>query len=202
MSEAAKQCDDLAANPNDANRVGVGMPYGDLKPRAAEAAAACEAASKQNPSTLRFQYQLARALELTGDGVARAKNRQRALEIHQVLVKTGYPAAYDNLGSVFRDKGDLATAVPIFRRGVALGDSDSMVSLADLIVDNRVMPQAPGEAPIELYRRAADLGNQNGVRGYQAKVAIAQQAQQQQIQQVQQQRIMLQFMGTVLRNIR
>jgi hypothetical protein len=202
LSEAAKQCDDLAANPNDANRVGVGVYYGDLKPRAAEAVAACEAASKQNPNTLRFQYQLARALELTGDGVTRAKNRQHALEIHQVLVKAGYPAAYDNLGSVFRDKGDLTTAVAFYRRGIALNDSDSMFSLADLIGDKRVMPQAPGETPIELYKRAADLGNQNGVRGYQAEVAKAQQAQQQQVQQLQQQRLFLQFMGTVLRNVR
>ena len=202
LSEAAKQCDDLAANPNDANRVGVGVYYGDLKPRAAEAVAACEEARKQNPSTLRFQYQLARALELTGDGVARAKNKQRALEIHQVLVKAGYPAAYDNLGSAYRDRGDLGTAVALYRRGIALNDSDSMFSLADLIGDGRVAPQAPGETPIELYKRAADLGNQNGVRGYQAEVAKTQQAQQQQVQQLQQQRLFLQFMGTVLKNVR
>jgi TPR repeat protein len=204
LSEAAKQCDDLAANPNDANRVGVGVYYDDLKPRAAEAVAACEAASKQNPSELRCQYQLARALELTGDGVARAKNRQRALEIHQVLVKAGYPAAYDNLGSMYisRDRYDLGKAVAIFRRGVALNDSDSMISLAGVIVDGRVAPQAPGETPIELYKRAAELGNQNAERGYKALVAKDQLAQQQQIQQLQQQRLFLQFMGTVLRNVR
>ena len=202
QSEAARQCDDLAANPTDAHRVGVGVSYGDLKPLAAEAAAACATASEQNPSILRFQYQLGRALSLTGDGVARAKNRQRAFEIHQGLVKAGYPAAYDNLGSLYRDRGDLGNAVALFRRGIALNDSDSMISLADLISDNHVMPQSPQEAPIELYRRAADLGNQIGVRGYQAEVGKAQQAQQQQIQQIQQQRIMLQFMGTVLKNIR
>jgi hypothetical protein len=36
LSEAAKQCDNLAANPNDTNKVGVGVAYGDLKPHAAD----------------------------------------------------------------------------------------------------------------------------------------------------------------------
>jgi hypothetical protein len=202
LSEAAKQCDDLAANPNDANRVGMGVYYADLRPRATDAVAVCEEASKQSPGALRFQYQLARALELAGDGVARTKNKQRALEIHQALVKAGYPAAYDNLASIYRDRGDLTTAVAIFRKGVSLADSDSMVSLADLIADGRVAPQGPEEAPIELYRRAAEIGNQYAIRGYQALVSKTQQAQQQQLQQLQQQQIMLQLMGTVLKNIR
>jgi hypothetical protein len=49
-----------------------------------------------------------------------------------------------------------------------------MISLADVIVDGRIAPQAPGETPIELYKRAAELGNQNGERGYKALVAKAQ----------------------------
>jgi hypothetical protein len=40
------------------------------------------------------------------------------------------------------------------------------------------------------------------VGGYQAEEVKTQQAQQQQIQQLQQQRLILQLMGTVLRNIR
>ncbi len=76
-----------------------------------------------------------------------------------------------------------------------------MLTLADLIEKGRVNPQGPNETPIELYKRAADLGNENGVRAYQAELAKTQQIQQQQIQQLQQQQIMLQFMGTVLRNI-
>jgi hypothetical protein len=94
---------------------------------------------------------------------------------------------------ISRDRYDLGRAVAIFRRGVALNDSDSMISLADVIVDGRIAPQAPGETPIELYKRAAELGNQNGERGYKALVAKAQLAQQQQqIQQLQQQRLFLQ----------
>ena len=76
-----------------------------------------------------------------------------------------------------------------------------MLMLADLVEKGRVIPQGPNETPIELYKRAADLGNENGVRAYQAELANAQQIQQQKIQQIQQQQMMLQFMGTVLRNI-
>jgi hypothetical protein len=201
-TDAARQCDELAANPNDAHRVGEGVPYAALKPQAADAVQACDLAAKQNPNELRFQYQLGRALELAGDGSAHVTNRLRALGIHQSLVKAGYPAAFDNLASLYRwDRKDLATAVVLFRKGVELGDSDSMLSLADMIESGQVMPESPSETPLDLYKRAAELGNQNGIRAYQAELANAQQAQQQKIQQLQQQQMMLQIMGNVLRNI-
>jgi tetratricopeptide (TPR) repeat protein len=201
-TEAARRCDELAANPNDAHRVGEGVPYAALKPQAAEAVQFCDLAAKQNPNELRFQYQLGRALELAGDGSAHVTNRQKALEIHQALAKAGYAASFDNLASLYRwDRKDLATAVVLFRKGVELGDSDSMLSLADLIENGQVTPENPNETPLELYKRAAGLGNQNGVRAYQAELTNAQQVQQQQIQRLQQQQMMLQIMGNVLRNI-
>jgi TPR repeat protein len=171
--------------------------------KAAEAVETCEIAAQQNPSELRLQYQLGRALELTGDGPVRVKNRQRAFEILQALVKRGYVAAFDNLASLYRwDRKDLTTAVVLWRRGIELSDSDSLVSLADLIEKHLVMPQSPNETPIELYKRAAELGNENGIRAYQAELTNAQQMQQVQIQQLQNQRMMLQFMGNLLRNAR
>jgi hypothetical protein len=201
-SLAARQCDELAANPGDARRVGEGAAYADLKPRAVDAAAACELAANQNPNELRFKYQLARALELTGDGAVRMKNRQRAFDIHQSLVRAGYPAAFDNLGSLYRwDKKDLASAAALFRRGASLSDSDSMVSLAELIESGQVMPQSPNEAPLQLYKRAADLGNENAARAYQSELAKAQEMQQQRVLQLQQQQRMMQIMGGILRNI-
>ena len=164
---------------------------------------ACEIAVKKNPNEPRFQYQLARVLELTGDGQTRAKNRQRALDIHQGLVKVGYAAAFDNLATLyFFDRKDLPTAVALWRKGIELGDSDSMLSLADLIEKGRVIPQGPNETPIELYKRAADLGNENGIRAYQAEMANAQQTQQEEVQRLQQERMIMQFMGNVLRNAR
>jgi TPR repeat protein len=201
-TEAARQCDQLAANPSDAHRVGEGVPYAALKPVAAQAVEACDLAAKQNPTELRFQYQLGRALELAGDGAVRMQNRQRAMAIHQKLVNMGYAAACDNLGSLYRwDKKDMTTAVAMFRRGVQLGDADSMVSLADMIGDNEITP-GPNETSLELYKRAADLGNPSAMRAYQDALTKAQNAQQQQIQQIQQQQMMLQFLGAVLQNVR
>lgn len=202
VTESARRCDELAANPTDAQRVGDGVSYADLKPVAAEAVEACQLAANENPNEPRFQYQLGRALELAGDGAEHLKNRQRAMVIHQRLVTIGYAAAFDNLGSLYRwDKKDITKAVQLFREGVQLGDSDSMVSLADMIGDNEVAPAGPNETPIELYKRSADLGNANGARAYQALLISAQNAQQQQIQGLQERQMMLQFMGTVLRNI-
>jgi TPR repeat protein len=89
-------------------------------------------AAQQSPDELRFTYQLGRALELKGEGSELANNRQRALKIHEQLVAKGYPAAFDNLGSMYLDRNDLPRAVGLFRRGIRAGDSDSMVSFAEL----------------------------------------------------------------------
>jgi len=54
------------------------------------------------------------------------------------LVKKGYPAAFDNAGSLLlNDRGCkqhcVNEAVKLFKKGADLGDPDSMMSLADLI---------------------------------------------------------------------
>ena len=95
----------------------------------------------------------------------------------------------------------METATVLWRKGIQSGDLDLMLSLADLIDKGRVIPIGPNETTLELYKRAAELGNQNGVRAYQAEQAKVQQQQEQQVLQLQQQRMMLQFMGTVLRNV-
>ncbi len=123
LSDAARRCDALAANPDDAHKVADGVSYGALKVQSTEAVEACEIAITQNANELRFKYQLARALELAGDNQAHTKNRQKALEIHQGLVKAGYAAAFDNLASLYYwDRKDLATAVALWRKGIDLGD--------------------------------------------------------------------------------
>src|SRR5262245_51873350 len=182
-SEAARRCDELAANPNDSQRMGDGVAFDALKPQAREAAANCELAMAQNPTELRFRYQLGRALEWI--------DRKKALQTHQELVARGYPAAFDNLGWLyFTERSDPAQAVIWFRRGVRAGDSDSMVSLAEMIDRGYTVPTNPSEEKLQLYRRAAELGN-----------AAARRAYQERILQLEQQRRMMQIMGTVIQNI-
>ena len=51
-------------------------------------------------------------------------------------------------------------AVNYFSRGVDLGDSDSMLSLAEMIDRNYAFPRGPQETKLAaLYHRAAQLGN-------------------------------------------
>jgi TPR repeat protein len=163
--------------------MGDGVAFDALKPQAREAAANCELAMAQNPTELRFRYQLGRALEWI--------DRKKALQTHQELVARGYPAAFDNLGWLyFTERSDPAQAVIWFRRGVRAGDSDSMVSLAEMIDRGYTVPTNPSEEKLQLYRRAAELGN-----------AAARRAYQERILQLEQQRRMMQIMGTVIQNI-
>jgi tetratricopeptide (TPR) repeat protein len=169
----------LAANPNDQNRVGEGVPFEALKPQVKEAIEACENAIRQNPTEPRLQYQLARALQLS--------DRKRAFPILQKLVSQRYPAAFDNIGWMFYfDQKNPEAAVAAFRSGVQLNDSDSMVSLAEMIDRNHAMPRAEAETKLALYRRAAALGNAAGARAEQVelqKLGIEQQNKELQLQQ-------------------
>src|SRR6185295_9617908 len=126
--------------------------FDTLKSTAREAIANCEKAAQQNPNEPRFRYQLARALQFT--------DRPKAFLIHQKLIQTGYPAAYDNLGWMyFTDKKDTTQAVNMFRLGVQAGDPDSMISLAEMIDRGVATTANPSETKLELYARAARLGS-------------------------------------------
>ena len=75
------------------------------------------------------------------------------------LVRLGYPAAFDNAGSLLLNHPKcrqhcIKEAVKLFRKGVDLGDPDAMMSLADQIDQNH----ATGDK-ISLYQRAAKLGH-------------------------------------------
>jgi len=154
-------CDELAANPNDPAKSSdvAGVPYASLGAQSANAIAICESAAQSYPNQLRFQYQLARALETTGD----QNNRQRAFAIYKRLVDLRYAAAFDNLGWLYLTLNPSTTAfgpvVDLFRTGVGLGDSDAMVSLAEMIIRARAAPLNPNETPIALITRAIQLGN-------------------------------------------
>ncbi|AVT82746.1 caspase family protein [Rhodopseudomonas palustris] len=190
-SEAGQRCDDLAANPNDRNKVGQGASFGALKAQAAEAVKACDLAMKQKPSELRFKYQLARALQFS--------DRSRSFALHRELVGQGYGASYDNLGWMYyTDRKDKAQAIALFRQGIQVGDVDSMVSLAELVDRAEVNPVGGAETKIELCRRAAELGHVGARQCYQVEVAKQEQAEKDRVQQLEQQKMMIQLMGTII----
>jgi TPR repeat protein len=153
-----RRCDELAANPNDQNRrrTSRGVSYDELKTHITEAIRACELAVQLLPADLTLQYQLARAVELADPA--------RGQAMQDRLVKLSYPAAFDNAGSLLlNEKGCrqhcINEAVKLFRKGVALGDPDAMMSLADQIGQNH----ATGDQ-ISLYQRAAKLGHPRAIR--------------------------------------
>ncbi|QQM05388.1 hypothetical protein I8G32_03957 [Rhodopseudomonas palustris] len=192
-SEAGQRCDELAANPNDRNKVGQGASFSALKAQAADAVKACDLALKQKPSELRFKYQLARALQFS--------DRPRSFKLHKELVGQGYAASYDNLGWMYyTDRKDKPQAIVLFRQGIQVGDVDSMVSLAELVDRAEATPANASESKIELCRRAAELGHVGAAQCYQVEVAKQEQAEKDRAQQLEQQKMMIQLMGTIIQS--
>jgi hypothetical protein len=163
--QQAQYCDELAANPNDQNRRpdAAGVSYEQLRTQTTQAIKACEVAAQQFPKDLTLKYQLARAVELVDPA--------RGQAMQDKLVKLDYPAAFDNAGSLLLNEKYcrqhcINEAVKLFRKGVALGDPDSMMSLADQIGNG----QASGDRGdmISLYQRAAKLGHPRAKRALDA----------------------------------
>lgn len=194
QSLAAQQCDELAANPNDRNKAGPGVPYDVLKSQTQDAVARCELATKQEPNELRFQYQLARALQLT--------DRARAFQLHQRLVQLNYPAAFDNLGWLYySERKNPVEATKLFRLGAQAGDPDSMVSLAEMIDRGHTQPLNPNETKIALYSRAGQLGHARAAAAAQEEIEKEEQAATQNAQMQEQQRRMIQIFGNILQKL-
>lgn len=190
QQQASLDCDRLASNPTDAQRKADGVPFDALKFQADIAFEACSRATKQFPMELRYQYQLGRA--------AQFKDKKKAFELFTALTNAGYAAAFDNLGGMYQDKNDLGTATKLFQKGAALGDADSMVSLAALIEKGYYTPVDASNVRLAMLRKAGELGHAGAQRAFEVEIDKAQNAQQQQAMQQQVQRQMLEIFGAVV----
>src|SRR5262249_19900274 len=165
-------CDRLAANPSDRGKPPSvpGVPYDSLMNQAKQAIEACGLAAKQNPAELRYEYQMARAME--------AQVPEKAVELHKKLAGQKYPAAFDNLGWLMvKLHKDYGAAVTYFKTGSQLQDPDSMVSLVEMIDRGYVQTDRPSELKYQLLRTAADLGHQGAqlqIREEEEKLSAAQ----------------------------
>jgi hypothetical protein len=190
QQQSANECDRLAANPTDARKTGEGVPFDLLKRQADQAFDACIRAAQTFPSELRYQYQLGRA--------AQFKDKKQAFDIFTRLVQANYAAAFDNLGGMYLyDRKDAATAIQLFKRGSALDDADSMVSLVDLIDKGLVQTPDPEQTKLALLNRAGQLGHSGAQKGYELELQKVNQAR---INQVNQQQ-MMQMFGAFVRGV-
>ena len=130
--------------------------------QAKDAIAACTLAVQQSPTELRYQYQMARAMETEAP--------EKAFEIHNKLAHLGYPVAYDNLGWLeIKLHKNFGEAIKDFEAGSQLQDPDSIVSLAEMIDKGYVPTDRPQELKYQLLRSAADLGHQGAQGEYEEK---------------------------------
>src|SRR5262249_31195537 len=108
-------CDRLAANPSDRGKPPSlpGVPYDSLMNQAKQVIEASAVAAQQNPTELRYEYQMARAME--------AEVPEKAVEIHKKLAGQKYPAAYDNLGWLeIKLRKNYGEAIKAFKAGSQL----------------------------------------------------------------------------------
>ena len=85
--------------------------------QARQAIEVCTLAAQQNPAELRYEYQLARAMQ--------AEVPEMAVEIYKKLAGKGYPAAYDNLGWLMvKLYENYDAAITYFKTGSQLRDPE------------------------------------------------------------------------------
>jgi hypothetical protein len=110
-------CDRLAANPSDRGKPPSvpGVPYDSLMNQAKQAIEACALVAQQNPAELRYEYQMARAME--------AEVPEKAVAIHKKLAGQGYPAAYDNLGWLMVKLEELWCSAYVFQNWISTSRS-------------------------------------------------------------------------------
>jgi hypothetical protein len=190
QQQAGVDCDRLAGNPTDIRRKADGPTFDVLRNQADQAIEACGRAIQQSPLELRYQYQISRAYQYT--------NPKKALDILGTLVKAEYPAAFDNLGGMYRGK-DNDKALQLFLRGRDLNDADSMVSLADMIDKGTYTPDNPVMVKLGLLKRAANLGHAGAQRGFPLELQKAQQNQNDQEKQRQMMDVFGHILGSAIR---
>jgi len=152
QSPPVHDCDRLAANTFDPDKVTEGIAWKDFVPDSA--IKACRSALEKYPDEPRFQYQLGRAL-------TKAESYTEALALHRKAAEKGYAAAMNTLGSGYR-KGqgvgqDNTEAVKWYRRAAEKGYPAAMHNLGYMYREGLGVAKDKTEA-VRLVRKAAEKG--------------------------------------------
>jgi TPR repeat protein len=118
-------CDRLAANDADSQKVSAGISYAKIN--ASAAMLACKESVAQHPNSGRLWFQYGRALEKGGQ-------LPEAVSAYQEGIKQNHPGAINNLGELYlQGKGvekDINRAISLFRQSADLGYSEAPQNLA------------------------------------------------------------------------
>jgi len=152
-----QDCDRLAAHPLDPRRAVPGVAWDDLD--AGKAIAACQAAVRAYPDELRFEYQLARAVDRAGE-------TDRAFPMYRFLANEGYPAAQLAVGLMYNDgiggvAADAAMAAGWFKQAAERGHPEAQRLLGLMYVKGAGVERDAGQALIWL-RMSAEQGYAQG----------------------------------------
>ena len=156
-ARGGRRCDQLAGNAydQDRNTAFPGVPYDLLVAHAKDAILACRNAVSIDGDTLRYHYQLARALQSQRSGEAE--------DILQMLADKDYAAAFDNLGWIQINKGNGRQGILDFERGAQLGGIESMFSLGGFLYEGRLV-QKDKQAGVNYLRMAAERGHSGATK--------------------------------------
>ncbi len=156
---SVRQCDGLAANPDDTGRGSgiAGVRWELLDP--IQAVPACRAAAAARPDDARLMYQLGRVLEKQGAF-------PDALSWYRKAADRGYVEAMNNLGIMFTNGRGVARddtqALGFFRKASDGGSTDALTNLGFMYHYGRGVAPNMEEA-VRLFRKAADAGSSEGM---------------------------------------
>ena len=152
-------CDRLAADPEDNNKVADGVEFEGVVPE--QAADACRSAIASYPGTARFEFQLGRALLIVGSHL-------QAFEQFKKAADKGYASAMAYLGIMYQSGDGIAQdyklAAEWYHKAAEKGDAFAMTRLGLAYEKGEGVAQDYTQAfewyhkATEWYRKAADKG--------------------------------------------
>lgn len=133
VSEAPTECDRLASNPEDPDRVAPGVPRSEVKLTAA--IEACEAELARRPDSTRARYQLARVLFYAGDNARAVREMRAAADAGNRQAQFVYGALISNRREAA--PADMCLVEEYWLRSARAGRQAARVSYVRHVLKNR-----------------------------------------------------------------
>jgi TPR repeat protein len=123
MADATATCDQLAADPVDAQKLSSAEGVTEVS---ADAVAACLSAVEKSPETARLNYQAGRALRAAGDAVRAFYYFDRAQSLGSLRALVQVADAYMLGAGVTKDEGK---AVDLYKQAATQGDAEAAIRI-------------------------------------------------------------------------